>query len=322
MKKVILNLIVIGMVCFSTNAMSQNKTPRATKEKTSQKTKKNPRKQPQIKSKSASSQNMELMEIDSSAQMNKRTFEKAKPNNLTPSISRITDVPQRVKHLFGFLVVGTAGSNKEIEVVNKVHWRQKGYNYVRTKEYELIKVTSENDGTWKAKMERPYRSVPASAYDIKFEISSKQYPYPLHATLPEPSIVYGTMAPPAVERIDGNISLPSSAGPGGMYSEAYTTISGNGIPGMDIEINVGTEYQSPKNRYNSGDPEMNTYVMEGETKTTKISSDGTWTIKVKVPNPNSRNHSYGVYYFKLAVEATQSASSSDVSAIGKKKFDI
>ena len=75
---------------------------------------------------------------------------------------------------------------------------------------------------------------------------------------------------------------------------------------MDIKINVATEYQTPKQRYNSGDAEMNTQLMEGETKSAKISSNGTWSVRVKVPNPTSRNHSCGVYSFKLVIKDTQS----------------
>ncbi|MCM4166093.1 hypothetical protein KCTC52924_03008 [Arenibacter antarcticus] len=323
MKKVILNLLVLGVVCFSNNALSQhspiNKSKSANERNVSKK-----EKSTRIELQNKSTQTIEEVKLDNAVQTAKgRTVEEVKPHPLLPSISIITTTPDRVNHKNGFLVQGTSGPNKKVEVYNKARWKQKGYSYERAKEYDPIMVTADNNGKWKAKMEQPYLSVPSTAYDIKFEISSKQFPYDRLATLPSPSIVYGTMAPPKIEQTDGSIHLSSNKGPGGQYPTTYTTISGKGIPNMDIKISVATEYQSPIKRYSSGDEDnLGTYLRNGETKTTKITANGTWSVKVKVPNPHSLNRSFGVRNFKLVIKATQSASSSDVSEEAEKKFSI
>lgn len=326
MKKFILNLfVIIGLVFFSTNALSQTRT--AEKQKTTKEKKVSKAKKKQIKRIGTKSQKKAVQKKEMKVNGNlQKVGEKAvkvqqSSNILSPSISIITTVPERVPYKSGFLVEGTASPNTKVEVYNKARWEQNGYNTRRTKEYEVIKITSDENGKWKAKVVQPYSSIPATAYDLKFEISSKQFPYDRLATLPSPSIVYGTMAPPEIEETDGEVNLPSSKDFGGSYGSRYSTISGTGIPNMDININVATEYQSPRKRYNSGDAEMNTYLMEGETKTAKISSNGTWSIEVEVPNPHRLNRSFGVYNFKLVVKATQSASSSDVSEEAEKKFD-
>lgn len=319
MKKVVLNLIVCGMICFTTNGLAQQtptKTPRSPKEKVKTSSEKTPKRIGTMSRnangeiKEISRKNVEIVEgpVD-------------KIGSIMPSVSTITGVPERVKYKRGFLVTGVAGPENRVEMTNKVRWKQKGYNYERVKEYEVIKVTSESDGRWDAKMENPYRGVPEEAYNIKFEISSHQFPQDIRATIPEPTIVYGTMAPPEIGTTDGDVYFASNKAPGGMYPVSYTTISGRGIPNMDIKLVMAAEYKSHTQRYNTGDTEMTTFQMDGETETSKISSNGTWSVKVKIPNPYSLNRPYGVYAPKLLVTATQSASASDVSAEAKKRFD-
>lgn len=316
MKNIILNVIVGGLVCFSNVAISQNtpsRTTKSQKEKILRTQKKTP-----THVKRTSQKEMK----GTSSKVIGPAADHININQLMSSVSSITNIPERVKYKFGFLVEGVAGPNNRIEITNKVRWKQKGYNYERVKEYDVIKVTSESDGTWDAKMENPYRGVPEGAYNIKFEISSHQYPQDITATLPPPSIVYGTMAPPEIIKTDREIKVASNPGPGGMYQETFTTVSGKGIPNMNIEVSVLAEYQTPAQRYNSGTPNMVIRFREGETKSVKISSNGTWSVKLKVPNPYSQKPSFGLYYPKLVVKATQSSSPSDVSSEGEKKFDI
>lgn len=325
MKKIILNLFVFSLVCLSTNALGQTVPTRKTtpsKEKRVTNKEKITPKSSTIRMERSADQAGQMEQIDGPVNTNQGNVEERRPDMVSASYSKIVNLQDRVDYPKGFLVQGKAGSNMDIEVYNKVRWKQKGYSAVRSKEYDPVKVTSENNGSWKAKVERPYRVIPESAYDIRFEISSKQFPYDRLAPSPDPSIVRGTMAPPKIKRLENDVRLPRTSGPGGMYTKEYATVSGEGIPDLDIEVSVGTEYQTPKQRYTTGSDYLITGTREGETKSTKIASDGTWTIELEVPNPHAIPMGYSKSNLKLVVTAKQSSSSQDVSAEGKNKFDI
>lgn len=238
----------------------------------------------------------------------------------------ISSIPSQIdynRNRGGFAVEGVAGASKEVKIYNKVKWQQKGYNYVRTKEYDPITVTSESDGTWKAKIELPYRSVPIDAYDIRFLISAQEFPHSTLAPDPVVHVVRATMAPPTIQTITENsIHFQSDPGPGGMYPKTYTTISGTGIPNMNLRVNVGTEYQYHPKQYNRSDEPLTTDVMPGESKTVKIASNGSWSVKVEVPNPYTLFIQRPTYRYKLQIKVTQQSSAEDVSGEAVKKFPL
>lgn len=241
--------------------------------------------------------------------------------NQAPAAPAILSVPDKTGYNQGFRVSGTGNRLYHVNVYFKALWKEG--NSQKSKTNEPITFPVESDGNWRAKIERPYVSIPATAQDIRFEITATQtVPNGKTSAVAGPSVVRGTMAAPTITGSRGDVSMTTRTNPyGGGPTVTYAELYGKAFPNMSVSVTVATEYQTPKQQYSSGSDNMRTAKYEGETVTVKADASGNWTVKrIVVPVPG--NVPFGIYNPKLVVTAVQSASQSDVSAEAMKKINI